>query len=307
VKYITTAFENLPFGNNWSLQLLNITVSKKSGTGYSCRQITLNTKDQLQKLLKEISDFYLGAEGKMAAYREVRKYDDTADALTIYTLSVTDALIATEYEALRRALVKPDVENDPFKYTSAYVLKGELQISDNSVPIVLVSIQNPVTTLKHKYSLTGGTFKELSEKVLSLKPSVDVIILGENIYFLTMNGEKLFNMERAYKTVCENKLETIIGQEIIFGVEDFKAKAKSGHNPRRFLSFSEQRLKKLKNRKFRLAIANSFSIPLDKSGEMFDATKEGAADKLVKLLCMKGMTDPFEKAAVEVDGARQWR
>ena len=54
-------------------------------------------------------------------------------------------------------------------------------------------------------------------------------------------------------------------------------------------------------------MSKQFNIPLDATGEKFDASVEGAAEKIVKLLCKKGMVDPFEKNAVEVDGARQWR
>ena len=54
-------------------------------------------------------------------------------------------------------------------------------------------------------------------------------------------------------------------------------------------------------------MSKQFNIPLDATGEKFDASVEGAAEKIVKLLCNKGMVDPFEKNAVEVDGARQWR
>ena len=54
-------------------------------------------------------------------------------------------------------------------------------------------------------------------------------------------------------------------------------------------------------------MAKRFFIPLDDAGDKFDATVEGAAEKIVKLLCNKGMIDPFEKTAVEVDGARQWK
>lgn len=50
-----------------------------------------------------------------------------------------------------------------------------------------------------------------------------------------------------------------------------------------------------------------FSIPLDSSGEKFDATVDGASEKIVKLLCNKAMTDSFLDTAVEVDGARKWQ
>lgn len=48
------------------------------------------------------------------------------------------------------------------------------------------------------------------------------------------------------------------------------------------------------------------SIPLDGENR-FDTSVDGAADKIVKLLCNKGMVDPFKNVAVEVSGAKQWQ
>ena len=81
----------------------------------------------------------------------------------------------------------------------------------------------------------------------------------------------------------------------------------SGHNPRRFVSFNEERLTALKKKAKRTSIAAKFSIPLDPASGKFDTTVEGASEKIVKLLCNKGMLDPFDNDAVEVDGARQWK
>ena len=39
---------------------------------------------------------------------------------------------------------------------------------------------------------------------------------------------------------------------------------------------------------------------------LIDTTAEGVAEKLVKLLCKKGMIDPFEDAPVEVPSVSKW-
>lgn len=168
-------------------------------------------------------------------------------------------------------------------------------------------MQNPVTTLKHKFLRKKGAFEELSDKVLSLRPTMDILVVGETVYFLTLAGENLFNMARSYKAVCHQKVEEVEQADIISGIENFKSTAETGHNPRRFIAFNESRLTALKKKNVRVAMAKRFSIPLDAAGDKFDATMEGATEKIVKLLCNKGMIDPFEKTAVEVDGARQWQ
>lgn len=305
---IKNAFQDLKTGTNWSLQLLNIKTSKRTGTGYSSRQITLSPKERMGTLINDVVAIYTGTGKKsLDTFREVREYDGTADALTVYKLDANNELISAEYTAFVQVIANPNVEDDPFEYTSAYILKGQITINGEDTPVKLISMQNPVTTLKHKFLRKRGTFEELSDKVLSLRPTMDIFIIGETVYFLTLAGENLFNMARSYKAVCHQKVGEIEQADIISGIDCFKSTAESGHNPRRFIAFNESRLTALKKKNVRVAMAKRFSIPLDAAGDKFDATVDGAAEKIVKLLCNKGMIDPFEKTAVEVDGARQWQ
>ena len=270
--------------------------------------VILSPNGRLSTLINDIAAVYTGT-GKKAidSYREVREYDGTADALVVYKLSTAHELIASEYASFLQVIADPNTENDPFEYTSAYLLKGQITLDNESTPVKLISMQNPVTTLKHKFLRKNGVFEELSDKVLSLRPTMDILVVGETVYFLTLAGENLFNMARSYKAVCQQKIEEVEQANIIGGIDCFKSTAESGHNPRRFIAFNASRLTALKKKNIRVAMAKRFSIPLDDAGDKFDATVEGAAEKIVKLLCNKGMIDPFEKTAVEVDGARQWK
>ncbi len=112
-------------------------------------------------------------------------------------------------------------------------------------------------------------------------------------------------MERAYKSICAALVSSIEQSDIITNKEIFSNIAKHGHNPRKFVAFSESRLNHLKDIKYRNKMAAQFGIPMD--GGKFDTSKEGASDKLVRLLCNKGMVDPFEDLAVEVSGAKKWQ
>ena len=307
LEIIKSVFKKLSTGTNWSLQLLNIKTSKRIGTGYSSRQITLTPNERLATLINDIAAVYNG-NGKKAvtSYRTVREYDGTAAAFTVYRLSSKHDLISEEYATFIQVIADPNNEDDPFEYTSAYLLKGQLEMDGENIPIKLISMQNPVTTLKHKFLRKKGAFLELSDKVLSLRPTMDVLVVGETVYFLTLAGENLFNMARSYKAVCHQNVEKVVQADIISGIENFKSIAETGHNPRRFIAFNESRLEDLKKKSIRVDIAKRFSIPLDAAGDKFDATVEGSTEKIIKLLCKRGMIDPFDKTAVEVDGARQW-
>lgn len=292
---------------DWSLQLLKITASK-DGAKYSSCQITLSPSDKLSELVKSLSTKYSGSgKGSLSSFSALQDYNGSADGMTIYKLTSDSELISDEYSRLMDALATPDVEVEPYKYTSAYVISGEVELDGVSAPVKLISIQNPITTLKHKFSLESKqNFKEIDKPILTLRNSVDVVIVDGIIYFLTLAGENLFNMARAYKAVCHSAVVTIEKAGFISEFDSFRTVAESGHNPRRFVSYDPSIVTALKNTNRRKAIAEKFSIPLDKENH-FDASADGAAEKIVKLLCRKGMLDPIENNPVEVSNARQWQ
>lgn len=301
----------LIFGNAfkyeaWSIQLLHIAVSKRNGTTYLSREIELKPEGKLSKFIAEISDHYINeTKGVLLSATDVLEYDGTAIGNVIYKMSTDNPLVKEEYEALISALSSPDCEMNPMELSvQAYVLKGMVTVNNAECPVKFISMQNPLTTLKNKFMQDDGSFKEIKNKVLSLKNSIDVVIVGNDIYMLTFAGEKLFNMERVYKAICIKKIEEITACDILVDNDTFSRIANTGHNPRRFISFNEKRLEKLKISIQRKAMAKKFNIPL--VGDKFDTTQEGTVEKIVKLLCNKGMIDPFDDIPIEVAGTKKW-
>jgi hypothetical protein len=304
---VKTAFEGISSCTQLSLQLLNIVSTKKNGIGYSCRLVELKPKQKISEFVSEISQLYLKGKKAISRFQDVVDYDGTTNAALIYKLSSDNELISSEMQVFLEAIADPDTESNPFDYNSAYMIEGTVIIQNVDTAVKLISMQNPITVLKHKFLHDSGTFHELSDQVLSLRPTVDVIIIGDKVYFITLAGENLFNMARAYRSVCHTKVEQIESSDIVSDINSFKLVAESGHNPRRFVSFNDTRLEALKDKKKRTAIAKKFKIPLDSSSNKFDASTPEVAEKIVKLLCNKGMLDPFDNDPVEVDGARQWK
>ena len=115
--------------SNWSLQLLKISTSKTAGTKYASRQIQLEPASEMVSFISEISKKYLSrGKGSLDSYTDIVDYDGTASGTTIYKLDKENTLIASEYDAFLTEIANPDVEADPFAYTSAYVIKGIIPI-----------------------------------------------------------------------------------------------------------------------------------------------------------------------------------
>lgn len=306
LEKMKTVFMSLPNCTAWSLQLLKINTSKQSGTSYIGREIALSPEGTLASFVAEISGRYIdGIKGVLNSYHDIAEYNGSTVDRVIYWLDKTNELILDEYDTLITAIANPDTELDPLEFKArAYVLRGIVQLDGEDKPIKLISMQNPVTSLKHKFLRANGTFTEITDKVISLRTSIDVIILEDTVFMLTLAGENLFNMERAYKAACAGKLSEIEQCNIVTDFAAFSSIARSGHNPRKFVSFNDVHLQKLKNSRSRAKMARKFNIPM--TGDLFDTTQPGAADKIVKLLCDRGMVDPFDDNPMEVAGSKKW-
>lgn len=213
LEKMKTVFAALPNCAAWSLQLLKINTSKRSGTSYIGREIALSPDGTLASFVAEISDRYIdGSKGVLNSYHDITEYNGSTVDRVIYWLDKTNKLISDEYETLITAVAKPDTELDPLEFKAgAYILRGIVHLDGEEKPIKLISMQNPVTSLKHKFLRANGTFKEITDKVISLRTSIDVVIMENTIYMLTLAGENLFNMERAYKAACTKKLSRLNG------------------------------------------------------------------------------------------------
>lgn len=292
--------------SEWSVQLLKITYSKRNGTAYTGREILFSDKRELASLVDDIEKHYVDEKkGALNAYQGVANYDGSWVGRVIYKLDKNDALISKEYDLLLDALAKPDAEMDPLEFKArAYVMRGIIETEEEEKLVKLISMKNPVTTLKNKFININGAFKEITNDVISLRKTIDVIIVDDTVYMLALAGENLFNMERAYKAVCREKLDDVGSCDIVNDFDSFKKVAAKGHNPRKFLAFNDEFLQQLTTVENRQRIAKKFNIPMIK--DRFDSSCPETSDKLIKILCNRGMVDPFGNDPVEVAGSKKW-
>lgn len=306
IQYLKTIFENVSTCAAWSLQILKVSHSKRNGSNYLAREVTISPDGRLREHVESLaSKYFNNNSNELERYSDCCDYDGSADAQVVYKLDSANELIADEYVALLQAIANPDTEVNPLELNAqASVIKGDLLIDSDTISVKFITMQNPITTLKNRFWGSEGDFKELKEKILTLRNSIDLLIVNNTIYLLNLSGEKLFNMERSYRSVCNNKIQLIEEKGIIEGFDYFKITASSGHNPRKFVLFNEAHLDILCNKEFSREIATKFKIPL--KNDKFDASQDGVSDKLIKLLCKRGMLDPFDDIPMEVSGSKKW-
>lgn len=307
LKLIEEIFNALPDCKEWHAHLLSFTHSIRNGTTYNCRRIELEPSGRLSILIQDISSGYIGeGKNKLNKYADVREYDGTCNTTTVYRIREDNPDIEIDLDALLQGIADSDSESDPFSMKAqAYVLCGNMRRDEEEHQIKLISMNTPITTLKNRFLHDKGKFREIPDKVLNLRISMNVIIYDRTVYFLDMSGEKLFNMERAYKLKCSEAISEIKGLNIISDPNIFQSTASSGQNPRRFAAFSKSKLQLLAKKANREKAEKYFKIPLTKDMQ-FDTSQKAAAENLIKILCGKAMWDVLEEVPVEVDGTKGW-
>ncbi len=306
LQKIKRVFSKLSNCSTWSLQLLNARESHGEFV-YNAHDIVVTTPNAISEFIKELELVYSKEKGKLSKYHTVCDYDGSALENEIYKLECSNELICESSEKLINAMANPDMKGNALEFpANAYVLKGNIHIEEMRVSVKLFTIITPFKILKHTFTWDGDSFKRLPDKYLSLRRYVDVLMIDNTAYLFNMNGEKLFNMERAYRTICRSKVEDIVNSGIVSDESMFRQYATSGHNPRKFVAYDENRLNKIRdNEGFKNRMAEKFGIIRTPEGT-FDSSLSDNVDRIVKFLCKKGMIDPANDGPVEVESARQW-
>lgn len=301
-------FSSLPSCKEWNAHVLKFNHSKKQGTIYNCRKIEFEPFNRIDALVQEISDTYINTrKNKLEKYTDVREYDGTCNGTTVYKISEDNSNIKVDLDALFDGIADSDSESNPLEMKAqAYILCGQIEKNDEVHQVKLISMNTPIATLKNRFLHNAGKFHDISDKVLNLRVTMNVVIYDRTIYFLDMAGETLFNMERAYRIKCIDAVGEIEKMDIVTDPEMFRTTATSGPNPRRFTAFSKSKLQLLSKKRNREKVAKHFGIPLTSDKTHFDTREEKDAESLVKILCGKAMWDILEEVPVEVDGIKDW-
>ncbi len=73
IEKIKSAFESIQHSDEWS-QLLRITTSKRNGTKYASRQITIEPENALGEFVRNLANHYLDApKGGLSSYNRMKR------------------------------------------------------------------------------------------------------------------------------------------------------------------------------------------------------------------------------------------
>lgn len=302
INFLKKVFSSISNIKSPSIQLLRITNTKEK-TFYYSRQINIKPEKEIYDYLQKLSEKY---GNEIERLQSLYDYKGDIEQGNYYKLFVDDELIKDNYDELEKVLADPSVEGNVDKGNwNALMIKGNVTIEDEEVTVKLFSMRTPISELSNKLvCFENDVFKKVSYPILSLSKTIDAIIVNRTFYILNMQAEKLFNMERSYRIRCDSKVDEIINLGILTDNDIFRETASRGQNPRRFVSFSQERMNALKNPESRKKYMQMFNIIM--KGNKIDSKADKASERLVKFLCNKAMLDPVDEGPREVTSAREW-
>ena len=299
------AFECLVQCEDGSFKLHAIRIGHVAENGevsYAAHSLSIRPQDDLIAHLKEVGTGYVGDKKPIISDEfDVKPYDGTAlDENEAFVILGKDGRVKKCFSDFCDVWATESVEHG-----ADSINPNAIAICDDNKNCIFLSIRKPFSILKHKFWYADSDYQKIPGNILTLSTKIDVVIIGGKLYFLTIAGAQAFVSESICKKVAKEKAEEVAKLGYISGTEIFAAISLTGLNPRRYLGYNAERVADLSNQAKRRDVAKTFGITFAKG--KFDLTDKSDAEKLIKVICNRGMVDPFTDGPVEVTGSKVWK
>lgn len=266
---------------------------------YISHRVSVRPHDEWNAFLVELADLSRSLFDSF----QVRPYDGTVlDKGDVFEISVHDRKVCRAYEGFVASLAHASVEHKAEELNpNASVVRG---LDECGKDVFMVSTRSPLMQLKHRFLRADHVYTAITDPVLTLSTKTDVVVIGDKMYFPTIAGAQMFVSESICRNIASERIEEIKQVKYLTGMDHFEDVALKGVNVRRFLGYNEQRVVDLKRVVCREKIANKFGIAM--KGNKLDLTNPDDADRFIRVVCNRGMLDPFDDKAVEVSSSKSW-
>lgn len=280
---------------------------KRASSGSLCSKfaLTIGNLDEYQAYLMDLGMLYVGSEtGILSGFEHVAEYDGTDSEFILQYLDVADERIADVVKAVEHAeiMAEPDwIDNWKLaENAKGFMLDGQC----DGIPLTLFFFSSGIRELRHSFLHTDGVFKALKGEMLCLPTRVDAIRIGTFVYFLSKLGQSMLLSAEAIRQEARKTVDCIVKKGVIQNAAAFRQFASKGNNVRRLLRYNEMKLSELSDVTRGEKLRKTFGIHFQ-DGKL-SIENQQQADQLIKVICDRGMTDPFADIPMEVSGARKW-
>ena len=282
----------------------------RSSNGSVCSKygLTING-EEYRSYLADLRETYFGDNDRLSGllneFEVVKEYDGSDLEYTLWYKKTNDETICDVWKAIDNAAVYCE-KNWLKKYKELKKAKGfmvEGHVDGKNITLLLASA--PIWQLKHGLMMVDGMFKVIRGNMITLPSRIDVVRVDDTVFFLTKQG---LSMTLSLEHLDEIGQKTLDEMEQLGKIKDFdvfRGFASSFNNKRRMMRCDTAKFLRLSDKEKGNELRQQFGIRF-KNGKLIASTQE-EADRLVKVICDRGMTDPFTLEPMEVAGAGKWK
>ncbi len=302
LDYLMEFFRCLPRMENLQVIATQILTSVKDSCIPKGCMVAFKQYEELVKLVNAIAANYIGEKKPVLTADSVAtRYEGSCSEGGLSYLEVSDALVAESWKKFKAVVRDVDREGNPASCNPNAII-----VTSSKRDFFLISIQNPVTTFKHRSIFYGKRkFRQMEEgQLLMLSHQIDAVVFKGAIVFLTSRGASYFVDESAVQKKAGETAEKIVKLNLVSNDKMFLEAVKVSRNARWLLAVGARRLEKIKDRKIQKEVAKVFHLKY--SGGHFSTETKGEIASFLKVLGKQGMLDVVENVPMEVSVRGHW-
>lgn len=292
--HIMNASEN-PY--TWTLYFFKI--DRRSKNPYIVHKVRFKKNGVLQAYAKALME----AVGKyqIEKLEKIQTYTGENSKVTCDKISLKHELVKEQWEYLFNDMAEASDMQIKGKY-NGYILTG-VPTDEDKKSVTVIKMANPVIEMKKQKNIVFRFTEEeeldiVSDDICRLYMDIDMAIIEDDLYAFNLKVETLFNMENTMKKIKEHSIEQLLNTNAFSDDNKFNEFARAYTSPRTFVTLNQERMKKLKNKKTRVDIANILELEIDNQGKICFTNKEDAS-VLIRYICFKIFKDFETKGLLE--------
>lgn len=300
MEKINEAYEKLRTATEWKSILVEYKHTTRPGQ-FRCYTFSFAQSRQAKELPIALFDTFNAIIQKNGF--EVKPYTASNEKNVIEKIDTSNLLISTNWSNFIGSI---NVSDDTTKLEKikpdAYVFIGTYK-DENNTPqnIYLITKKNPILNFKKKKLYTGGRGNSIeiaTEPILQFANTFDCVVYENVLYSLNLNFETIFNLEHTRKILTNQSLGKIDNLSIVNNIGKIREFAIKGQTPKKFITFSDTRLKYLQDMEKRSIIAQMLGLELDTDGKI-KIVEDAHCIILIKYLCNKTARDMIDETVLE--------
>ena len=258
--------------------------------------------EELVKLVNDIVNTCLDEKKPVLTPDSVAsRYNGLSTEEKLSYLEKADSLVSESWNKFNVAMRDVDREDNP-----ASCNPNAIVVTSARRDFFLISIQNPVTSFKHRSIFFGKRkFSRVEDgQLLTMSHKIDAVAFKDTIVFFTSRGASFFVDESAVQKKAEATAARMTELNLVSNSRLFLEAVKVPRNAHWLLAVDEKRLERIKDRKIQKEVAKVFHLKC--SDGRFSTETKGEIANFLKVLGKRGMLDVVENVPVEVSGCGIW-